>query len=182
MQFSDAVRNAMLDSFETTTGAAPILRIHSGAMPANCAAARTGTKLVEMTLPSDWMGNASGGTKSKSGTWAGSGTNAGYVGYYSIMDPAGTTCHAQGLVAQPYAVNFNVGLNQQMVNAGNVYQATTAGTTGASSAPTGTGNAIADGTVTWKYLGPVDMNIDNGNINQGQAVAVNTFSITEANA
>lgn len=101
-QISDTVANAMLDSIETTLGTAPLLRLYSGAEPALCSTARSGTKLVEMTLPSDWMANASGRSKAKSGTWsasglagAGAGTNA---GYYSIMDSTGTTCHLQGNV------------------------------------------------------------------------------------
>lgn len=102
MQLSVAVRNALLDSIETTIGASPKLRIYSGSMPANCAAAATGTMLVDMTLPSDFMAAASSGSKALSGTWsasgdagAGAGTNA---GYYRILDAAGTTCHEQGTV------------------------------------------------------------------------------------
>ena len=49
VQFSVRVRNARLDVIETTTGASPKLRIYSGAMPVNCAAAPTGT-LIEIPL------------------------------------------------------------------------------------------------------------------------------------
>lgn len=45
-QFSTAARNASLDAIETAIGASPILRIRSGAPPADCAAARTGTILA----------------------------------------------------------------------------------------------------------------------------------------
>lgn len=99
VQLSVAVRNAMLDAIEATIGTSPKLRLYTGSMPANCAAARTGTMVAEMTLPSDWMANASAGSKAKSGTWSDtSADNAGTIGYYAIMDSAGTTCHEQGTV------------------------------------------------------------------------------------
>jgi hypothetical protein len=38
-------------------------------------------------------------------------------------------------------------------NGGNLYASTVAGTSAGSGGPTGTGTAIADGTVTWCYVG-----------------------------
>ncbi|HWA60860.1 MAG TPA: hypothetical protein VG939_05770 [Caulobacteraceae bacterium] len=98
VQLSTAVRNARLDQVETTIGAAPLLRIHTGAMPADCAAAASGTKLVEITLPSDWMAGASGGSKSKSGTWSAAAVATSTGGYWRIYDASGSTCHLQGTV------------------------------------------------------------------------------------
>lgn len=98
IQYSTAVRNAMLDAFESTTGASARLRILTGSPPANCAAAQTGTLLVEMALPSDWMSAASGGVKALLGTWQGTGAAGGTAGYYRITDSAGTACHEQGTV------------------------------------------------------------------------------------
>ena len=98
VQNSVAVRNARLDSFETTVGTAPKLQIRTGAQPANCAAAASGTLLCEITLPSDWLAAASSGSKAKSGTWAGTGVAAGTAAHYRIVDTAGTTCHEQGSV------------------------------------------------------------------------------------
>jgi hypothetical protein len=73
-----------------------VLRIYTGSAPANCAAAATGTQLVTTTLPSDWMNAASSGSKTKLGTWAGTGSNAGTAGYFRIWDSGVTTCHVQG--------------------------------------------------------------------------------------
>lgn len=99
LQLSTAVRNAILDVIESTTGAAAILEIRSGAAPANCAAADSGTLLASMTLPSDWMAAASGGTKALSGTWQdASANNTGTAGHFRLKDSGGTTCHAQGTV------------------------------------------------------------------------------------
>lgn len=99
IQLSTSVRNARLDAIETAISTAPLLRIYSGAMPANCAAAATGTLLAEMPLPSDWMAAASSGSKAMSGTWQDASANAaGTAGYFRIYDAAGTTCHLQGTV------------------------------------------------------------------------------------
>jgi hypothetical protein len=99
LQYGVSVRNAQLDALETTVGTAPLFRIYSGSMPADCATAASGTLLVEMTLPSDWMAAASSGSKAKSGTWQDTSANAtGTAGYYRIYDSTGTTCHVQGTV------------------------------------------------------------------------------------
>ena len=99
LQYSVAVRNAQLDAVESTTGTAALLRIYSGAAPANCAAAASGTLLAEMTLPSDWMAAASSGSKALSGTWQDASANAtGTAGHFRLYDSGGTTCHAQGTV------------------------------------------------------------------------------------
>lgn len=99
VQNSVAVRNARLDSDESAIGTAPIMTIRTGAQPADCAAANSGTVLATLTLPSDWMNAASGGTKTKLGTWQdASADNGGTPGHYRIHDSTGTTCHEQGSV------------------------------------------------------------------------------------
>jgi hypothetical protein len=98
VQYSVAVRNAMLDAIETVTGASAKLQLRTGAQPANCAAAASGTLLAELDLPSDWMAAASGGTKALAGSWADVGAAAGTAAHYRIVDNAGTTCHEQGTV------------------------------------------------------------------------------------
>ena len=69
VQYSVRVRNARLDVVESTIGASAIMKLRTGAAPANCAAADSGTVLATLNLPSDWMAAASGGSKDKSGTW-----------------------------------------------------------------------------------------------------------------
>jgi len=98
VQYSDAVRDAKNDVVETTIGTSPKLQFRSGAKPANCAAADSGTLIAELTLPSDWMSNSSGGVKVKQGTWTGSAIAAGIIAHYRLKDSAGTTCHEQGSV------------------------------------------------------------------------------------
>lgn len=99
LQFSETYRNALLDQLETTISTAPILRVYTGAAPASVGAAASGTLLVEATLPSDWMGAASGGTKALSGTWndaSADGGSASTPGHFRIYASNGTTCHVQG--------------------------------------------------------------------------------------
>ena len=96
LQYSVAVNNARLDSVEATAGATAHLKIYTGSAPANCAAAATGTLLVDMTLPSDWMNAAASASKTKLGTWSGTGAAAGTAGYFRITDTAGANTHIQG--------------------------------------------------------------------------------------
>lgn len=96
LQYSVPVNNARLDGIETAAGASAKLRIYTGGVPANCGAAATGTLLVEMALPSDWMNAAAAGVKTKLGTWSGTGSGTGTAGYFRIVDNAGTTAHVQG--------------------------------------------------------------------------------------
>ncbi len=99
IQLSTTVRNARLDSIETTVGTSAIIRIRSGSAPANCGTVDSGTVLAEITLPSDWMNPASGGTKTKNGTWQDlSADNTGTAAHFRLYDSAGTTCHMQGTV------------------------------------------------------------------------------------
>lgn len=99
VQLSVAVRNARLDAIETTISTAPVLRIRTGAPPANCAAARTGTVLATLTLPSDWLAAASSGSKALSGTWQDLLVDAsGTAAHFEIMDSGASTCHIQGTV------------------------------------------------------------------------------------
>jgi hypothetical protein len=98
IQFSIAVRNARLDSIETTIGTSARLRILTGTPPANCAAAETGTILATLVLPSDWLANAASGAKALAGTWTGTAVASGTAGYYRIYDSSVTTCHEQGTI------------------------------------------------------------------------------------
>ncbi|RJX20809.1 MAG: hypothetical protein C4570_03370 [Ammonifex sp.] len=99
LQFSETVRNAELDAIETAIGTAPILEIRSGAPPANCAAADSGTVLATLTLPSDFMAAAAAGAKAKLGTWEDASADAtGTAGHFRLKNSAGTVCHMQGTV------------------------------------------------------------------------------------
>lgn len=132
LQLSVAARNARLNAIATALGASPLLKIYSGAQPADCSTAASGTNLASLTLPASPFATASGGSVAKSGTWSGTGSAAGTAGYFRLYDSTGTTCHAQGSI-------------------------------------TATG-------------GGGDMTLDNTSIANTQAITVNTFTLTDANA
>ena len=98
-QFSTTARNAALDAIETAIGASAILKIRSGSAPADCGTADSGTVLATLNLPSDWLAAASGGSKSKSGTWEDTSADAaGTAGHFRIYASDGTTVHMQGTI------------------------------------------------------------------------------------
>lgn len=99
IQYSTTVRNAQLDALETAIGTAAVLKIRTGAAPANVGTADSGTVLASMTLPSDWLAAASGGSKAKSGTWQDASADAtGTAAHFRIYASDGTTAHIQGTV------------------------------------------------------------------------------------
>lgn len=99
LQYSVAVRNAQLDALETTVGVSAVLKIKTGAAPATCATADSGTVLASITCPSDWLGAAASGAKALAGTWSdASADNTGTAAHFRLYASDGTTCHAQGTV------------------------------------------------------------------------------------
>ena len=99
LQLSDAVRNARLDAIEASIGTGAVLKIRTGAAPANCAAADSGTVLATLTLPSDWMAAASGGSKALAGSWSDASADAtGTAAHFRLYASDGTTCGLQGTV------------------------------------------------------------------------------------
>lgn len=100
LQYSVAVNNARLDAVESTAGTAALLKIYSGAVPANCAAADPGGLLCTITLPSDWMNAASAGSKTLLGSWSGTASAGGTALSFRIKNSGDTTCHIQGTVGQ----------------------------------------------------------------------------------
>lgn len=98
VQFSTAVRNAMLDAYESTIGPSAVLKLFSGPLGSNCAAADPSGLLVTISFPVDWMTAASNGVKTLSAagnTASASGTAASYRWYNSAQ----TVCHEQGIVS-----------------------------------------------------------------------------------
>lgn len=99
IQLSTAVRNARLDQVETTIAASAVLKIRTGAVPANCAAADSGTVLATVALPADWMAAAASGSKAMAGSWQdASADGTGTAAHFRIYANDGVTCHLQGTV------------------------------------------------------------------------------------
>lgn len=118
LQLSDTVANARLDAIEASIGVSPKLQIRTGAPPANCAAADSGTLLVEIPLPADWMTDAANRQKGMNGVWSFAAIAAGIAGHFRIKDNADATTHMQGEVvavgnAGTMAINnTNIALGQ----------------------------------------------------------------------
>lgn len=99
LKLSTSVKNGELNSFETTIGASPIIKIRTGSVPASITDPDTGTVLSTINLPSDWLTAASNGSISKNGTWEDSSADAnGTAGYFRLYASDGTTVHMQGTV------------------------------------------------------------------------------------
>lgn len=98
IKYSAAVRNARLAAIETAIGAAPVLKIRSGAAPAAVSDADSGTVLVTIALPSDWMAAPSAGVVGKTGVWSGNASAAGTAGHFRLYANDGTTPHLQGSI------------------------------------------------------------------------------------
>jgi hypothetical protein len=104
IQFNAATRNARLDTIESTNGTSCSMEIRTGAQPATCATASSGSILATINLPSDWLAAASAGSKAiAGGPWTdssadGTGTAAHFRVYNSQATKDGTTCFIQGTV------------------------------------------------------------------------------------
>ena len=99
IQNSVAVRNAQADAWETAIGTTAVLKLRTGAQPATCATADSGTVLISYTLASDWAAAASNGAKAfNSVPFSGSASGTGTAAHYRLYASDGTTCHEQGTV------------------------------------------------------------------------------------
>jgi hypothetical protein len=118
-QYSATVRNAALDNIEATIGTAPTLTIRTGSVPATADAAATGTVLVTIVLPSDWMAAASAGAKAiAGGPWTDATADAtGTAGYFRIVGSGGTlqgTVTATGGGGDMTVDNISIAAGQQV--------------------------------------------------------------------
>jgi hypothetical protein len=124
IQFNVATRNARLDAIESTNGASCSLEIRSGAQPATCATAGSGTVLATINLPADWLAAASGGSKAIAGSWVDAAADAaGTAGHFRLYNSQATkdntTCFMQGSVTigggggDMTVDNTNFGVGQQ---------------------------------------------------------------------
>jgi hypothetical protein len=116
IQLETKVRNVRADRVETYTNTAPTLSIWSGTIPANCGASNTSgggspTKLVTMTLPSDWFAAAASGSKALSGTWQDASADAsGTATFFRIhSSPTGLTGSATSAANDECVMQGTVG-------------------------------------------------------------------------
>ena len=128
LQYSVALRNTRADAKTTQAGNAALLRIYSGAAPADCVTAASGTKLVEHTLGSPFAPAASGGVLSPTLPSNVNALATGTAGYWRLYKADGTTCVVQGSVGTSGAdMNLNT---LSLVSAGPVQVSSWAWTEG----------------------------------------------------
>lgn len=77
---------------------------------------------------------------------------AGFVQVDGLDAAGNVTLNGDSTVIAAWAISTAYKVNALVVNGGLFYQATVAGTSAGAGGPTGTGSAIVDNTVTWKYL------------------------------
>lgn len=98
IQMGTTLRNARSAQIETTIGTSAKVQIRTGAQPANCAAADSGTLLAEFALASDWATQTGGVLTFSNTPISATASGTGTAAHYRIKDSAGTTCHMQGSV------------------------------------------------------------------------------------
>jgi hypothetical protein len=101
IQLSVSARNARLDSIETVIGTAARLKIFSGSVPSDCAAADPSGLLATIVCPSDWLAAASSGSKAiAGGPWSVAASGAGTAASFRVYDSGSAACHIQGTVGE----------------------------------------------------------------------------------
>lgn len=104
MQWGNTLRNGWLDYIEATIGTAMKIRLLTGSAPANCAASETGTLICQITCPSNYFDAAVNGVMAKTGTWTGTASAIGVIGYARFLNNAGTVVHGQADVSKAMAL------------------------------------------------------------------------------
>lgn len=95
LQLGTTLRNTMAGDI-VTAAAAGSIKIFSGAVPANCAAADPSGALTTATLPNPAL-TASAGVCTKAGTWTFTGSATGVAASFRLYT-SGAVCFAQGNV------------------------------------------------------------------------------------
>ena len=100
LQYSEAVRNAQLDAITAAIGTGGLLRIYSGAVPANVAASLgTAVQLAELPCSSPFASAASGGVLTVSTLTDDPIADAtGTPSFFRVYQSDGTTAVVQGSV------------------------------------------------------------------------------------
>lgn len=107
--------NAVLNALESAVGTSAVMKIRTGAVPSNVAAADTGSVLASLSLPSDWLANAASGVKAKAGTWTGTASGTGTAGHWRIYASDGATAHVQGTISEDLVLSSNAITSGQTV-------------------------------------------------------------------
>lgn len=95
-QYSVTLRTNQVGQLQTTVSTSGVLKLFSGAEPANCAAADPSGLLATITLPSSFLTSSAGAT-TIAGTWSVAASGTGTAATFRIYDGS-AVCHIQGNV------------------------------------------------------------------------------------
>lgn len=104
LQYGVNLRNAKMNAVTTQLGGTATLKIFTGAVPANCAAADPAGTLVTINLPATPFGTAASGAINLSGSWSASASATGTAASYRIYDSS-AVCQIQGNVTTDLVLN-----------------------------------------------------------------------------
>lgn len=97
------MRNNKVAQIQATVGASGVLKIFSGAEPANAAAADPTGLLATITLPAAFL-TSSGGVTTLAGTWSATASATGTAASWRIYDGS-AVCHLQGNTTTDLVLN-----------------------------------------------------------------------------
>ena len=182
MQESPLLRTARVSAFRTTLGSSALLKIFSGSLPANCAAADPSGLLCTIVLPAVPFSEVNG-IATLAGAWSGIASAWGYAHSFRFYDGYGN-CHMQGYASEPWLPSTPYVANQQSSNVNGIYVCASPGMSlAAGIGPQGSGVNIQDGSVRWNYVAPAaELALASTAILAGQVITIPAFFIEAANA
>jgi hypothetical protein len=104
-QYGVTLRNNQVAQLQATIGTSGVLKIFSGAEPANCAAGDPAGLLGTIALPATFL-TSTGGTTTIAGTWTTSATGGGIAASFRMYDNS-AVCHVQGNTTTDLVLNNN---------------------------------------------------------------------------
>lgn len=108
LQFSTACLNGRANAITTAVGNGGFLEIFTGAAPASCGTATSGTKLCSLPLGTPFAAGAGGGAISPTLPTTQNALASGTAGYWRIFQSDDATCVLQGSVGTSGAdLNLN---------------------------------------------------------------------------
>ena len=113
LQLGTVLRTNQAAQIQATIGTTGHLKIFSGAVPANCAAADPAGLLADITLPAAFLTSAAGAT-TIAGSWTVSASGGGTAQSFRMYD-GGAVCHVQGNVTTDLTLNNTSIANGQTV-------------------------------------------------------------------
>ncbi|TPG53285.1 hypothetical protein EAH89_17355 [Roseomonas nepalensis] len=160
-----------------------LLRVYTGTPPVDANTALSGnTLLAELTFGATAFAAATNGTAAANAITADSSAdNTGRPTFARAFEAGGTTAVVDYRAAFSWIASTAYAIGDRVVNGGNQYRATAAGTAAASGGPTGIGATITDGGVTWAYEGVAEITFSGGpSIVQLGTVTVSSLTYTQS--